>query len=152
MEFQETAVNMMQFQMSKIALMSAKICTRIRYASSLSWQDIEQMSTELDIWRQELPETLRLQNLSLESNAIPIPQKQALMLVHLVYIGTHLLLYQRMIRQPQHPKADVFQAFNLLQMPEDIQQNYTTFAQQLARIIALLYRDKCIFSRCWLIM
>ena len=138
--------------MSKIALMSAQIYTRICHASSLSWQDIEQMSTELDMWHQELPEILRLQNLVSESNTMSTSQNRALMLVHLVYIDTHLLLYQHVIRQPRHQKADIFQASNLLQMPENIQQNFTIFAQQLARIISLLYQHESIFARCWLIM
>jgi hypothetical protein len=140
--------------MSKIALMSAQIYTKIRHSYSLSWQDVEQLSTELDIWRQELPETLRLQNLVSGNGTekIPISQKRALMLVHMVYIGTRLILYQHMIRQSQQPVTDISEASRLFRMPEDIHRDYATFAQQLARVISLLYQDKGIFTRCWLIM
>jgi hypothetical protein len=139
--------------MSKIALMTAQIYSKFPHSDRLSWRDIEQLSTELDIWRQELPEELRLQNLVSGSRTvgIPVSQKRALMLVHMVYIGTRLLLYQHMIRQSQQPVTDISEASRLLQMPENIHRDYTEFAQQLARVISLLYQDKSLFMRCWLI-
>lgn len=71
--------------------------------------------------------------------------------MHMTHISSRVTLYERMIQAALNQQARMFNQsiiWEVFCLPENIQQTYTLFAQQLARIIGLLYEEQCVLSRC----
>lgn len=135
---------MIRSQMWKVSFMSAEVYKRIRSIPSLSWNEFERVSSELDTWRQELSGGLQLQALASHNNGLPPEQRRGLLQVHMVYLENRMLLFQHFLQRHTESK--------LLQMNANTRQIYAAFAHQLAWIISIIYLDKWPFVRNWLVM
>ncbi|EIT82261.1 hypothetical protein AO1008_02652 [Aspergillus oryzae 100-8] len=136
--------SMIRSQMWKVSFMSAEVYKRIRSIPSLSWNEFERVSSELDTWRQELSGGLQLQALASHNNGLPPEQRRGLLQVHMVYLENRMLLFQHFLQRHTESK--------LLQMNANTRQIYAAFAHQLAWIISIIYLDKWPFVRNWLVI
>ncbi|KAL2803055.1 hypothetical protein BJX63DRAFT_89140 [Aspergillus granulosus] len=136
--------SMIQSHYHKLAVLSASIHTEMRSTQNISWGYIEQASNTLDTWRQQLPDTLQLHTLLSENNEIPAPRRQALLLLHMTYLESRVLLYRRYIRQ--------YTSLGIINIATDIRLTCSGFVHQLARIISVIYEDKCSFVQCWILI
>ena len=151
-------VQTIQAQMSKIALTSAQIYTELQGIGSFSWTDTARFTHMLDGWYHELPKSLHLTALISPDNQLSVPETRSLLLVHVTYLGTRLLLYQHLLKvvklQSQSSGAlGTETASNEgFYVPQTVRQEYTGFAQQQARVISILYQNNAVFTKCWLVM
>lgn len=144
-----------------MGLLSARVYHKTHFIkSSISRYELEQLSAELDTWHQELPECLRLRMLTSSDSAasawaISAWAKKPLLFMHVVHIISQITLYQRAIHLNLNQAVrttDQSVAYEVFRMPEDIQEFYSSFARQLARIIVILFDEKTIIKRYWLTM
>ncbi|KAI9729185.1 MAG: hypothetical protein M1834_007092 [Cirrosporium novae-zelandiae] len=153
-KFPMSIANTLQSQMCKIALLSAKIYTDFNH-SSISLKDaLRKHTLELDRWHQELPKHLHLTALMpVNSEGISLGWRRAVLLVHMVYLGTHIQMHQHalatLIQNQASQQLDVNE-FVKGCMTTD--REYSVSAHQVARIVALLYQDGCVYRRCWLVI
>lgn len=149
---------MIQAQMSKIALISAQIYADLQSLDKLTWQDTTKFTDMLDSWYHELPTSLHLAALLSPANPLSLAQTRSLMLVHVIYLGTRLHLHQHLLKlielqdQRSGGVSTQIESSAACQVPQMVRYEYTGFAQQQARIITLLYQNKAVFTRCWLVM
>lgn len=149
---------MIQAQMSKIALTSAQIYAALQRTDQLAWPDTTKFTEMLDSWYHELPTSLHLAALVSPDNQLSLAQTRSLMLVHVIYLGTRLHLHQHLLKliesRSQHSArvSGQLEPSVTFQVPQVVRHEYTGFAQQQARIISLLYQNKAVFTRCWLVM
>ena len=142
--------SLIQYHVYKMALLSAQVYDSIRYTTRLSTYELDQLSAKLDTWHQELPESLRLRSLTSSDSTNSPSVRRPLLFMHMVHITAQITLYERAIHANHSISTpDESVAFHL---SEDTHQIYGSFAQQLARIIGLLYEEECILRRCWLTM
>lgn len=143
--------DLVQSHIFEVALFSAQILSQAQHAVHLTNYELEQLSAKLDIWHERLPESLHLRQLVPENRANSIITKRPLLFMHMAHISSRIILYERAIQaalNQQTCTSDQSIACQVFRLSEDIHQIYTTFAQQLARIIGLLYEEQCVFSRC----
>ncbi|KAI9369599.1 hypothetical protein BJX61DRAFT_135284 [Aspergillus egyptiacus] len=143
-----------QFQFNKLAVLSARIHTQLRNSAHLPWQSIAESSQTLETWRYELPEAFHLsallpQNLQSdpgnENERMPPSIRRCLLLLHIVYLESHILLYERFIRRCS-PQTEI------TAIDEAIRRKYAGFARQLSQIIAIIHGDKTGFVQSWILM
>lgn len=148
------AVNssLIQYHVYKIALLSAQVYDLIRYATHLSAYELVQLSAKLGTWHQELPESLHLRSLTTLDNTTS-PTRRPLFFMHMVHITAQITLYERAIYANRSMSTpDALGACEAFHLSENTHQTYESFAQQLARIIGLLYEEESILRQCWLTM
>jgi hypothetical protein len=144
--------NLIRSHIYKIAHMSADVHSELQLTSRLSTLELDQLPLKLDTWHDELPESLRLSALTTEDNAAAVSVKRPLLFMHMVHIGSRIVLYERVILVALNSgldDSDQFIAHRLFGLAEEVHHVYASFAQQLARIIGLLYKEQSILSRCW---
>ena len=142
--------SLIQHHVYKMALLSAQVYDLIRYATCFSTYELEQLSAKLETWHQELPESLHLRSLTVSDSTASASARRPLLFMHMVYITAQITLYERALYANQTiSTSDGSVAFHL---SEDTHQIYGSFAQQLARIVGLLYEEENILRRCWLTM
>ncbi|RAH52319.1 hypothetical protein BO85DRAFT_454196 [Aspergillus piperis CBS 112811] len=141
-----TTISIIQSQLSKVTLLAAEVFSRARFGdgSWWPWERLEELSSHLDVWRQELPASLELQRLASNNNSLPEDSRRALFLVHMVYLEDRVILYQHFMQQA----SDAC----IMNMPSSFHQIYATFAHQLAWIIGIIFQDRSPFLRNWLAM
>ncbi|KAL2809185.1 hypothetical protein BJX63DRAFT_370241 [Aspergillus granulosus] len=136
--------DLIQFHFSKVAVISAQVHTGLRNIGDLHWQDIQKCSNTLDSWRQQLPESLQLQALLTEDNGMESSSRRSLLMLHMIYLESQVLLYDEYIRRNQETI--------MLKLTTETRQTYSGFAQQLAHIISIIYEDKSGFIQTWMLI
>ena len=137
--------------MFELVLLSAQLNSQAQHAAHLTNYELDQLTAKLDNWHKKLPESLHLRQLVSGNRADLIRAKRPLLFMHMAHISARITLYERMIQAAQNQQtstSDQSMACQVLSLPEDIHQVYTSFAQQLARIIALLYEEQGVLVRC----
>lgn len=137
--------------MFELALLSAQLNSQAQHAAHLTNYELDQLSAKLDTWHEGLPESLHLRQLVSGNRADSIRAKRPLLFMHMAHISARIALYERVIQAAQNQQTSTSgQSMTclMLGLPEDIHQVYTLFAQQLARIIALLYEEQGVLVRC----
>lgn len=147
--------SMIQYHIYKIALLSAQVHNQVKLATHLTRDELEGLSANLNIWHRELPERLHLRSLTSGDGATCGSTRRPLLFMHMVHINSRITLYEHLFRVTLNrwiSISDQSVACAVFDLPEDTHQIYGSFAQQLARIIGLLYEEECILKRCWLTM
>lgn len=78
-----------------------------------------------------------------------------LLFLHMLHINLQIIIYERVMhvvlkRSTNLPDDMIVR--EVLQIPPTTQHIYESFAQQLARIVRLLYEEHCVLARCWITM
>lgn len=138
--------------MFELALLSARLNSQAQHAAHSTHYELNQLSAKLDAWHEGLPESLLLRQLVSGDGGHSIHMKRPLFFLHMAHISSRITLYERMIQAAQGQQTSTSDQSTadqvLLRLPEDIHQVYTLFAQQLARIIALLHEEQGVLVRC----
>lgn len=137
--------------MFELALLCAQISSQAQYAARLTDHDLHQLSAKLDTWHEGLPESLHLHQLVSGKRTDSIRTKRPLLFLHMAHISARTTLYERIIQAAQNQQTSTSEqsmAYQVFCIPEDIHQVYTLFAQQLARVIRLLYEEQGVLVRC----
>jgi hypothetical protein len=134
---ESTVLTTVHAQLSKIVTTSAEAFGQCCFDTK-SWLEVEEISEQLDSWRQELPPHLVLRFSIAANDGLPRVDQRALLLIHIVYLESRLVPFQRKMQQ-----------CGILLMPENTLTIYTGFARQLAWLISIAYRDGK-FVKCWL--
>ncbi|KAL4804562.1 hypothetical protein BDV18DRAFT_142214, partial [Aspergillus unguis] len=144
--------SLVQSQVFKIAMLSAETYETISARPKPCMSDLKELSTRLDIWLWELPESMRLGSLT-SANRNFDAAKRPLLFLHMIHVTSQITLYEQVmltvLKRVVDP-ADELLAREVFRLPSEIHQTYEAFAQQLARMIRLLYEEDCILARCWL--
>lgn len=147
--------SLIQSHLYKIAHTFARVQSQLQRATCLSTHEVDRLSAMLDTWHKELPESLHLSALTAASSATSIHLKRPLLLMHMVHICSRIALYKTVILLTvgdRSSASDRSVAHKVLLLSEGLHSTYASFAQQLARVIGLLYKDQGVLSRCWLTM
>lgn len=149
--------DVVQAQMSRVALLSAQIYSDICHEKQPAWDNVKRHLAEVDRWSQELPECQRLETLMAIGDGMSGHRKRSLFLVHLVRHGAHVLLYEQALRSiyqatALESPAGVAFAQSFAQKAADIHDDYTAIGRQQAQIASVMYAENNIFQRCWLMM
>jgi hypothetical protein len=104
---------------------------------------VENLSDTLDTWRQDLPSNLRLVSVLFQNSGITLTDTRNIMVIHVLYIGSRLIAYQRKLQELGVGGA--------LRIPENALNTYVGFSRQISRIISFTFQDGH-FVRCWLVM
>lgn len=137
--------------MFELALLSAQINSQAQHAANITSHELEQLPAKLDTWHAKLPKSLHLRQLVSENSAVSISAKRPILFMHMVHITSRITLYERMMQaalNKQTCTSDQSIFRQMLNLSEGTHQIYTSFAQQLARIIGLLYEEQCVLGRC----
>lgn len=142
-------------QIFKLSLLSAEIFEYIRSTADLAMADLQQLSDRLSTWLWELPPCICLASLTSENAPTPNSAWRPLLFLHMLHINLQIIIYQRVMRAilrrfSNHPDDVIVR--EVLQISPETQQVYEAFAQQLARIVRLLYEGNCVLARCWITM
>lgn len=121
---------------------------RLRHPARLAEHEIHLLSTKLDSWLNELPQSLSLVTACQDDS---IPKMMPILLMHLVNIGTRVTFYERVIRLSLDT-SDESVLHQVLSLPGDICDIYAGFAQQLTRVVALFNENHCVIKNCWITM
>ncbi|KAI9373473.1 hypothetical protein BJX61DRAFT_533139 [Aspergillus egyptiacus] len=140
-------------QVFRIAFLAAQVYDYVHSATHLSMDDLHELSGQLDTWHLELPQSLHLCSLTSADNAASTSIKRPLFFMHMVYITSHITLYERVMHMTLTKSlsaSDELVVRQVFRLPADAHQMYGTFAEQLARIIKLIYDEEWVLCRCWL--
>ncbi|RJE25220.1 hypothetical protein PHISCL_02433 [Aspergillus sclerotialis] len=141
---------LIQSQIYKIAQISAQVHKQLLPGTLLSKQEIGQLSAKLDLWLEQLPESI---SLSAACSADEIPFMRRILLMHMVNISTRVTFYGRVIKLSQDQQAttaNLSVAHRVFRLPEYVSDTYTSFAEQLARIVRLLKEGQGILKSSWI--
>lgn len=145
---------LVQRHVFKIAFMSAQVHGYVRSAEYLSMDDFRTLSTQLESWHYELPESLQLSFLTspnIDTNSIRRP----VFFMHMIHISSYITVHEWIVYRNLKDligTSDNVLIQEVFRLPSDSLETYWSFAQQLARIIKLLYDEECVLARCWLTM
>lgn len=124
-------------------MIGAKTNPHYPFNARFSWKQVDELSENLDVWRQQLPSGLSLQSLMSNDDETQPHDRRALLLVHMLYLSFRLMPYERKMRQSGVAEA--------LTISDDTLLLYTGFSRQLMWIISFTQRDG-LYVRCWLVM
>ncbi|RDW90850.1 uncharacterized protein DSM5745_02625 [Aspergillus mulundensis] len=148
--------NLIRWHAFKIAYLSAQVYDLVHSAASVSIDDLQQLSLDLDTWLLELPNSMRLDSLITADDAASEnfdAASRPILFLHMIHITSRIMLYERVmhftVKQSLNP-SDELVVREVLRLPADTHQTYQSFAQHLARLIRLLYDKDCVLARCWL--
>ncbi|KAL2847130.1 hypothetical protein BJX68DRAFT_240252 [Aspergillus pseudodeflectus] len=143
----------MQRYVFNVAFLSAQVYECFRLSDHICMDDLHTLSAQLDTWHRELPPCLQLSSLtSGESNASECVRRP-LLFMHMTHISSHITLYERVmytVLKEAMGASDKQMIREVFRLPADAIRIYGSFAQQLARIVKLLYDEEAVLVRCWL--
>ncbi|KAJ0419778.1 hypothetical protein BJY00DRAFT_285515 [Aspergillus carlsbadensis] len=149
----EINTRIIQRYVFNVAFLSAQVYERFRLSDRLCMDDLHALSAQLDTWHRELPSCLHLSSLTSGESNTSECVRRPLLFMHMIHISSHITLYERVMyttlkeAMGTSDKQMIREVFGL---PADAIQIYGSFAQQLARIIKLLYDEEAVLARCWL--
>ncbi|KAL3451461.1 hypothetical protein BJX65DRAFT_293445 [Aspergillus insuetus] len=149
----EINIRIIQRYVFNVAFLSAQVYECFRCSDHLCMDDLHTLSAQLDTWHRELPPCLHLSSLTSGESNTSECVRRPLLFMHMIHISSHITLYERfmhtMLRDAMRT-SDKQTIREVFQLPADLIQIYGSFAQQLARIIKLLYEEEAVLARCWL--
>ena len=140
--------------MTKICRLKADILRMHLGFKEISVGAIGSVTHDLQQWYEELPSPIRLETTG-QDNA-PLETQRNIMHVHLLYLGTIMLLYRRVasgqllafLREHWSEESHIPSNEQLV----DASHQAILAATTSARILKLLFDNNAIFSRCWLVV
>ncbi|KIW02589.1 uncharacterized protein PV09_06039 [Verruconis gallopava] len=96
--------NAIQWQAVRIAIIGNEISTIIRQQNDVPQEAIRYLSGQLELWQRELPHIMQLASiLSSNSGSIGRLNEQAMLVVHIIYLGAMMLLYGQSLSSAHEP-------------------------------------------------
>lgn len=136
--------DIVQAEMVKLAMLKHAILrmdVTLKHQSSTSLEIVRQ---DLHQWHQDLPAAMRLTNL-LNNPDLKTGVRTSIYIVHLLYLGSLMLLYRQFLNQTPPPIDEGTHGLFF-----QIHTDAVTAAQQSSRILNLLRADNCVVQRCWI--
>lgn len=140
--------------MTKISLLKADILRMHLGFKEISVGAVGSAMHDLQQWYEELPSLIRLETAGQEH--VPVETQRSIMHVHLLYLGTVMLLYRQIasgqlletLREHWNVESHIPSTKQLV----DASHQAVLAATTSARILKLLFEDDAIFPRCWLVV
>ncbi|KAI0441934.1 hypothetical protein F4803DRAFT_562707 [Xylaria telfairii] len=143
-----------QTEMTKIALLKAKILHMHLAFQYLAPEPLDSMIKDLQDWYLKLPPQMQLQSLS--ERDMPLEAKRSIYHVHLLYLGANMLLFRRIVAENVQIRRQDINISPLWHPSSDLLSkqgpNALLAATSSAKIVKLLLDENSIFQRCWLII
>lgn len=130
-------------QLSRIALICARVYSNANFESYISWEETEALSQEVDKWQEELPERFLLQNLLSGDQFFCFEGQLPLCIVHMVHLECRLFAYKGKMQQSEMTE--------ILRIPQGTLFSLRELSRQVSRIVRLIHRYSE-FGKCWLVM
>ncbi|KAF9728747.1 hmg box protein [Paraphaeosphaeria minitans] len=143
-------------QTSRIGLVAADISKALSSPEMVTRDTIQTLADQLERWRSEVPQMLSIGSLT-SPNPPPMTlyQRRAILMVHIMYFGTVMLLYRQLLVATAEMQLTDGAAWDLNLSIEDAKRYRNECAlagQQVARILRLISFDGTLAKRCWLII
>jgi hypothetical protein len=140
--------NAIQWQAVRIAVITNEVCTVIRQSSPVPSEAVRYLASQLDLWQKQLPHELQLSMLLSPNDVSVGPENErAMLIVHIFYLGTVILLYGRPLVAAEESGRDI-------ETPEV--QNYRSTSlvagEQISRLMTVINSSSSWTSRNWLLM
>lgn len=121
--------------------------------TDLGWA-VSAMAQDLEEWYDDLPPVMQLQEVARQT--LPLEVRRSIYLVHLIYLGTNVLLFRRIAFQTARSSKTP----TGLQIPWQLsREQYLRQADEAslaasgsAKIIKIMMDENFVFKRCWLVM
>ena len=142
-----------QTELTKIAFLEAEILRTHLVFKDLNILTIESITADLQKWYGQLPAEMHIANLGREE--LPENVRVSVCHVHLLYLGTIMLLFRRVLCQALRTYMldnDRNILWKPLQSLGVVMEDGLIAAKHSARILGLLLANDGIFKRCWLVM
>jgi hypothetical protein len=142
--------------MTKITLIKANILRMNLTLKKFKSSSIPSIIRDLEDWYSKLPEQMGVTNILNEE--LEVSLRRTICHVHLLYLGTVMLLYRRVTSHVVKSCSVEQNRLNpvLLGSQTDtvrlVVEKGLQAAQLSARILSLLFSDNGVFRRCWLVM
>ncbi|KAK4171206.1 hypothetical protein QBC36DRAFT_199828 [Triangularia setosa] len=141
-----------QTEMTKISLLKAGILKNRLAYKEITTGGMDGIIKELEEWHGRLPPEMQLPTLG--NFDISPHVRWSIYHVHLLYLGAFMLVYRRLaaqsIRSYKAGEEGLLDTCNLT-VVKLVKQGVEA-ARDSARILGLLYTDRGIFKRCWLVI
>jgi hypothetical protein len=140
--------------MAKICLLKAEILRMHLVFTDITTVAMTAIRMDLQHWYQQLPEEMRLD--ATGQDDISLESRRTVLHVHLLYLGTVMLLYRRIAAQVlQQYTTGCIMGRLQTSLPKtviELSEESALAARTSARIVKLLHEDDGVFKRCWLVM
>ncbi|KAL5341877.1 hypothetical protein BJX70DRAFT_395244 [Aspergillus crustosus] len=151
----ELKTGSIQVQMIKLAMVASEIQDDIRQHEHSDRSYVNELSAKLDAWYYSLSPDLHLAAPTKPDMTVTALQERAIYLMHILYIDLRLQLFCQLLKTSRGFAKDQSQVsleelFG--QVPGHIRDDHTAFSIQLSRTISLLYDNKSIMARCWIVI
>ncbi|KAL2794545.1 hypothetical protein BJX66DRAFT_303392 [Aspergillus keveii] len=149
----EINIRIIQRYVFNVAFLSSQVYECFRCSDHLCMDDLHALSAQLDTWHRELPPCLHLSSLTSGESNTSDRVRRPLLFMHMIHISSHITLYERVMYSTLKEAlgtSDKQMIREVFRLPADAIRIYGSFAQQLARIIKLLYDEEAVLARCWL--
>jgi hypothetical protein len=144
-------IDVVQTELGKIGFLMCDIMRNIYAAEVCSIRSIEVHMQKLERWHQELPPYMQLK--TLVGSAAGRNTSRSILLVHLTYLGSIILLTRKMVVELVTTPNGIPR---IVEGSEEEAQHFLDVcvgaARHVAKIVGILHSDGVIFRRCWLIM
>jgi hypothetical protein len=142
-------IDVVQTEFGKIGFLMSDIMRCVYSASDCNLRAIEVHMQKLDTWHQELPEYMQLRTLL--GSAVGLNTTRSILLVHLTYLGSIILLTRKVVVELLSPTVG-----GIVDGTSDEALHYLSVclgaAKHIATIVGMLHSNGSIFRRCWLVM
>jgi hypothetical protein len=142
-------IDVVQTEFGKIGFLMSDIMRCVYSASDCNLRAIEVHMQKLDTWHQELPEYMQLRTLL--GSAVGLNTTRSILLVHLTYLGSIILLTRKVVVELLSPTVG-----GIVDGTSDEALHYLSVclsaAKHIATIVGMLHSNGTIFRRCWLVM
>lgn len=144
-------LDMIQSQLAKVGFLMGEIVKNVYAAGVCSIRSIETYVEKLEEWHKDLPQYMRLETL-LGEESEPVT-KRAVLLVHLVYLGSIILVTRKMITElVRRPAGSPWKFDGTKEEAVHYMELCIASAKSIAMIVGILYDDNVISKRCWMIL
>jgi hypothetical protein len=145
-----------QAKMTKISLLKSEILRMHMDLKEPTVSAIQTISDALQKWYDSLPQEMLIQKLLQENSVRDTEARRSLYYVHLLYLGTIMLMYRRIASQfgcwYRLENSRIMLSDRLDRIICTSAEQGVLAAKQSARIVKLFYDEKGVYKRCWLVM
>ncbi|OQV10927.1 hypothetical protein CLAIMM_14847 [Cladophialophora immunda] len=151
-EAQPTTENRIQAEICTVGLMMAGILLDVHKSTSAVFSIVEKHSSILGEWQEKLPDSMKLEALVPgHGNGFPEPERRALILVHVMFLGAKMMLQRRLLVEMANCRMNRRWTLDgTLSQGESIQRECVEAAELCVSLLEILGYTKHKFPRCWL--
>ncbi|KAH8647807.1 hypothetical protein BX600DRAFT_530764 [Xylariales sp. PMI_506] len=147
-----TINEVVQSEMVKISLLKVKIIRMHTSFGELSILSLSSMMEDLEAWHSMMPPVMAIANLSVDNLTPHV--RRSIYHVHLLYLGSVILLYRRIASHIVQVNRD-HRMLMLPQQHDDLRRFLAEghhAARHSAIILGMMHREQGVFKRCWLVI